>query len=324
MAQAPSTPADEKVRIQKLRSLNLLDSESEERFDRLTRISKKLFDVQVSTVSLIDTNRQWFKSKCEEIGLPNETSRETSFCGHAINEYDVFVVEDALTDMRFKDNPLVTSEPNIRFYAGYPIRIGNGSALGTLCIFDNKPRKFDEEDKQFLRDLGAMAEGEIAALELATTDELTSLSNSRGFKQQANHELKVAVRSKAAISLCMIDLNKFKIINDSFGHAEGNYALLSFAEIMKSTLRDSDVYGRIGGDEFALIIPNSSDGAVSKVRERLSAALKTYNETQNRGYDINFSFGSITILADESTTLDVLLDKADKSMYQEKNKIDKV
>ncbi len=107
---APEIPADEKQRLEKLRALKILDSAPEERFDRLTRMAKRMFDVDVSVVSLIDENRQWFKSKAEDSELPSETSRDISFCGHAILGEQVFVVEDALQDDRFYDNPLVISE----------------------------------------------------------------------------------------------------------------------------------------------------------------------------------------------------------------------
>ncbi|MBU2097222.1 MAG: GAF domain-containing protein, partial [Gammaproteobacteria bacterium] len=174
---APEIPFDEKQRLEKLRALKILDSAPEERFDRLTRMAKKMFGVDVSVVSLVDEGRQWFKSKAEDIGLPTETSRDISFCGHAILGKQVFIVEDTLKDDRFYDNPLVTGDPNIRFYAGYPLKVNNGSALGTLCIFDREPRSFDADDLQLLQDLGTMAEQEIAALQLATLDELTLISN---------------------------------------------------------------------------------------------------------------------------------------------------
>lgn len=148
---SPTIPEDEKQRMEKLRALKLLDSAPEERFDRLTRMAKRMFGVDISVLSLIDDGRQWFKSKHTEMDIPDETSREVSFCGHAILGNDVFVVEDAMDDHRFKDNPLVTADPNIRFYAGYPLKVNNGSALGTLCIIDTEPRAFDPEDSQLLK-----------------------------------------------------------------------------------------------------------------------------------------------------------------------------
>ena len=123
--RAPEQPRDEKTRLSTLRSLHILDSAPEERFDRLTRMARRMFDVPISLVSLVDAERQWFKSKQ---GLEvEEGPRETSFCGHAILGDTTLIVPDALEDERFFDNPLVTGEPNIRFYAGVPLRAIDGS-----------------------------------------------------------------------------------------------------------------------------------------------------------------------------------------------------
>jgi len=173
-------PVQEQQRISSLHALNILDSAPEERFDRLTRLARRLFAVPVAVVSLIDSNRQWFKS---HPGLDVcETSRDVSFCAHAILGNEVMVVEDALEDARFRENPLVTGAPGIRFYAGYPIGGAAGAKFGTLCVIDMVPRKFSEEDRALLRDLATMVEQEMAAMQLATMDELTGLSNRRGLR----------------------------------------------------------------------------------------------------------------------------------------------
>ena len=134
----PGKPANEAARIQVLHGLDLLDSAPEERFDRLTRLAKRLFNVPIALVTLVDKDRQWFKS-C--VGLAaTETPRDISFCGHAILNDGLLLVPDAREDVRFHDNPLVTGEPNIRFYAGYPLTVPNGNKMGTLCLLDTKPR----------------------------------------------------------------------------------------------------------------------------------------------------------------------------------------
>ena len=122
--KTPELPADERTRLEILRSLKILDTLPEERFDRLTRLARKLFDVPIALVSLVDVNRQWFKSSA---GLDaTETPREISFCGHAILGDDILVVSDTQLDERFHDNPLVTGGPAIRFYAGCPLTGANG------------------------------------------------------------------------------------------------------------------------------------------------------------------------------------------------------
>jgi len=128
--QTPRLPSDESERLAALRALNLLDTPAEPRFDRLARIAQRHFGVDIALVSLIDTERQWFKSRQ---GLDVcETHRDVSFCGHAILKEEVLCIPDALEDPRFADNPLVTGAPHIRFYAGAPVHAPNGQRIGTL------------------------------------------------------------------------------------------------------------------------------------------------------------------------------------------------
>lgn len=162
--QAPDYPANEARRLQALYETRLLDSPVEERFDRITRLAKRLFGVPIALVSLVDKDRQWFKSKQ---GLEAcQTSREISFCSHAILQTDLFLVPDASLDPRFSDNPLVTGEPKIRFYAGVPLVTIDGFSIGSFCIIDNTPRDFTLTDQNTLEDLAAIVMAEINQSEL--------------------------------------------------------------------------------------------------------------------------------------------------------------
>lgn len=315
---APDIPLDEKQRLETLRALKILDTAPEERFDRLTRMARKMFGVDISVVSLVDENRQWFKSRAEDSNLPDETSRDVSFCGHAILGVQVFVIEDALKDSRFADNPLVTGDPNIRFYAGYPLKVGNGSALGTLCIFDRKPRRFEADELQLLKDLGAMAEQEIAALQLATLDELTLISNRRGFTDLARHGLNVCLRKRLQAAVAVIDLNKFKPVNDTFGHAEGDRALVVFANALRHVFRKSDICGRIGGDEFAVFMVDAGEREAQEALSRLNDTLSEINQSAQRGYNIEFSAGYVISQTGADETIEELLQQADERMYAAK------
>ncbi len=158
----PEKPANEQQRIQCLLSTGLLDTPPDERFDRITRLAQKYFGVPITMVSLVDKERQWFKSK---IGFTMaETPRDISFCGHAILQNNVFFVPDARSDDRFSDNPLVLGPPNIIFYAGLPLSGIDGSKIGTLCIVDTAPRQLSSEDISVMRDLADCAEDEIALI----------------------------------------------------------------------------------------------------------------------------------------------------------------
>jgi phosphoribosyl 1,2-cyclic phosphodiesterase len=157
--RAPAPP-DEASRLETLRALGLLDTAPDPRFDRITALAAEAFQVPIALVSLVDENRQWFKS-C--VGLEaSETSREVAFCAHAILERDLLVVPDALADARFADNPLVTGAPHVRFYAGVPLHVGDTTPIGTLCLIDTRPRELEARQVELLRSLGAMVERELA------------------------------------------------------------------------------------------------------------------------------------------------------------------
>lgn len=159
----PQLPDNEAERLQALYALKILDTPPEERFDRLTRLVAQFFNMPISAVSLIDANRQWFKSV---YGLDIcESPRETSFCGHTILQNGVMVVPDATKDERFVGNPAVDGEPGVRFYAGHPIYGPDGSALGTLCVLDTKPREIPQELLENLKDWAKLVEQEIYNVE---------------------------------------------------------------------------------------------------------------------------------------------------------------
>jgi phosphoribosyl 1,2-cyclic phosphodiesterase/DNA-binding response OmpR family regulator len=151
-------PPDEPDRLRSLHALGLLDTPAEERFDRLTRLARRVFEVPMALVTLVDAERQWFKSRQ---GIDAEqTPREAAFCAYAIHGDEAFVVPDARADVRFADNPLVAGAPYIRFYAGHPVRIGP-HRIGTLCLGDHRPRDLSDADRQVLEDLAALVENEL-------------------------------------------------------------------------------------------------------------------------------------------------------------------
>jgi GAF domain-containing protein len=139
---------NEKKRLKVLWQYEVLDTVPEELFDDLTELAARICEAPIALISLVDEKRQWFKSK---VGTSvNETSRDFSFCAHAIRQSDLFIVPDATKDARFASNPLVTSDPRIRFYAGAPLITADGYALGTLCVIDKVPRELRPDQKQAL------------------------------------------------------------------------------------------------------------------------------------------------------------------------------
>jgi signal transduction histidine kinase/DNA-binding response OmpR family regulator len=187
--EAPKLPPDEAARLAELHLLQVLDTPAEARFDRITELAQRLFHVPIVFVSLVDANRQWFKSRqgCDA----RETSREISFCGHAILQENVFLVPNALEDERFCDNPLVVGEPFIRFYAGFPLSGPTGMRIGTLCIIDQVPRQLDQSQLLNLRDIGHWVETELAARLV----EETASRMQREFISTVSHELRTPLTS---------------------------------------------------------------------------------------------------------------------------------
>ncbi len=313
---APTIPANEASRLVALQALNILDTLPEERFDRVTRLAKKLFNVPIVLVCLVDADRVWIKSGfgLEQTDYP----RGTSFCGHTILENDMLVVSDTNEDERFSDSALVVDPPNIRFYAGYPLTVSGGVRIGTLCLLDVVPRSFDEKECDLLRDLGRMVEQDFIALELATTDDLTKLANRRGFETLAHHVLTTCNRMTIPASLLFFDLRGIKQINQRFGRAEGDRAITVFADVLQRQLRGSDVVGRFGSDEFVAVVvdlgANGADEIVKRVRHNLDV-LNGYN---NRGYEIGFSVGRIEYNEVKHTSIACLLAEADRVIYANK------
>ncbi|WP_407316335.1 diguanylate cyclase domain-containing protein [Pseudomonas sp. nanlin1] len=309
---APQQPANERQRIHTLRLLNILDTHPEERFDRLTRLARHLFDVPIALVSLVDNQRQWFKSSS---GLEvNETSRDISFCGHAILSDQILMIPDASADERFHDNPLVTGAPGIRFYAGCPLKVGSGSNVGTLCLIDTRPRVLDAEQRGLLRDLAKMAEQELEAMQLANIDELTQVSNRRGFQALAEHALSMSKRMGTAASLLYLDLDDFKALNLAHGHVEGDRALADFAGVLRQVLREMDIVGRLSGDVFVVLLLGSSANDGPAIIERLRLALGEHLGAGRRRYGLAFSVGQIEYDPQRHPNVKQLLSDAEGAM----------
>lgn len=313
---APIAPENELDRIRSLRSLGLLDTAPDERFDRLTRMARRMFQVPIALVTLVDENRQWFKS-CDGLGV-SETPRDISFCGHAILGDGILLIPDALADQRFKDNPLVIGDPHIRFYAGCPIRTADGVKIGTLCVIDREPREFIQEDAMALRDLAAIVEDEVAAHQASMTDELTKLLNRRGLMTQAQFSLDLSVRMRTKLCLVFLDLDKFKQVNDSFGHAEGDAALIGFAALMKKSFRSSDVLGRLSGDEFVALLTVETRQDAEMAVQKFLESLKQLKHERHHGYDLNCSHGIVEFEPSKHRFIKDLISAGDQLMYERK------
>lgn len=310
---APPKPRNEQERLRVLDSYDILDSESEENFDRITRIASAIFGTPIALVSLVDENRQWFKSK---VGLDvGETPRDLAFCAHAICGDDVMVVSDASHDARFRGNSLVTAEPRIRFYAGAPLTSPSGHNLGTLCIIDREPRQLEQHQVTALADLAGLVVRELELRKAASTDFLTGATNRRKFMTTAMHEFARARRYKRPMSVAMFDLDHFKRVNDTYGHAAGDEALKSFAALCQQQIRQQDCFGRMGGEEFALILVETpARDALAVVARIVDKVAAIPIKTEDREFAITVSAG-LAALRDTDENLGDLMIRADRGLY---------
>lgn len=300
MTPAP-IPAGEAARLRALRSYDVLDTAFERGFDDLAAIAARALDAPVALVSLVDGTRQWFKAR---VGTDvAETSRECSFCAHAILEsQDCFVVEDAAADPRFSDNPLVTGEFGLRFYAGAPLVTPEGHALGTLCVVDRVPRTLSDRDAETLKGL---ARAVVTSLELrramrhmrelAVTDGLTGLPNRSGFVDALDRAVEHQRAQLGPMSLLYLDLDGFKRVNDQLGHAAGDDVLRQVAEALRDTLPEGATAARLGGDEFAAILPGHCPKRTSAAGEAARAAISA--RMAERGWCVTASVGACCFLS---------------------------
>ena len=188
----PPIPDDEPERLAALRRYRILDTLPEQVYDDLTRLAAHICQTPMALVSLIDAQRQWFKSR---IGIDDpQTDRAYSFCAHAVATREMLIVPNTLEDLRFEDNPYVVGPPDVRFYAGTPLLSSDGHALGTLCVIDRKPRRFRDDHREMLAALGRLVMSQIELrLHLAERESIERAKSE--FVSIVSHELRTPLTS---------------------------------------------------------------------------------------------------------------------------------
>jgi diguanylate cyclase (GGDEF)-like protein len=292
--------------------------------------------VPTASISLVDETRQWFKSV--QGSVLTETPRKVAFCSHTILSDEILVVPNAAEDVRFSDNPLVTGSEKIMFYAGHPLKAADGSRIGVLCAIDHKPREFSAEDLQTLRDLAALAESELNAKTMVDTqnellsqldverrraliDPLTRLWNREGIMEILKREHARALRTKSHLGILMADIDYFKRINDTHGHPVGDAVLRDVAKQLVASFREYDAVGRVGGEEFLIVMPISpGKGSVESIASRVCKRVGETRVSTTAGLlSLTISIGGVEETVDFAYNADELIRKADDALYRAKH-----
>lgn len=316
LVDASDPATTERLRLEALQRYDILDTPAEQSFDRVTNLARKLFRMPIALVTLIDGHRQWFKSRQ---GLSSEeTPRSSAICAVAIQSHEPLIVEDVRKDPRFADGPYVEEEPFVRFYAGAPLVTPDGHALGTLCVLDHKPRRFGPRQTEVLRQLAGVVMDEIELRVAANTDALTGALSRRAFRAEGERASHLAARHGHDISLAAIDLDHFKRVNDTYGHPAGDAVLSRCVDICLAQLRKSDFIGRLGGEEFAVLLPYSGPRAAYEVAERLRASISAETfEAGGRVFSVTASIGVVGRSA-ATPRLEDMIREADAALYEAK------
>lgn len=333
MLPAP-IPEDEDARLASLQRMQILATPAEESFNRITRIAAQTFNVPFTLISIIDKDRQWFKSS---VGVAEQqTSRDISFCGHVVHSGQMMIIEDASRDARFSDNPLVCSGMNIRFYAGRPLRNAEGYVIGTLCLIDRKPRQMTHKEIQTLNDLGALTETlfsvrglseamEGLLIELDTVkresmiDPLLRTWNRSAIMDILSRENDQANREGSELSILMLDVDRFKSINDIYGHPVGDTVLIEVVQAIRNQLRSYDSIGRYGGEEFMVVLPDAGENEAIKLAERLRKSVEGLTiEVDQHRIRCTISIGIKSVDTGVRQHIDELVMSADQALLTAK------
>lgn len=289
------------------------DHGRDEAFSRLTRLIRNTLGVDIAAVSTIDEGVQSFKS-IDGLVL-QQIPLDESFCRVPYRDGCTVVIPDTSRTVEFENHQLVT-EAGLKAYVGIPLKTSSGAVFGTICGIHKSPRQFSERDLIVLEDIANIAASELELREHANVDMLTGALTRRAFMRDSARLMELLKRKGLCLSMLMVDVDRFKSINDRHGHASGDEVLRSLAIGLKVNLREYDLLGRMGGEEFAIALEGDADRAL-KVAERLRQAVSslqfTFDETV---VNVTASFGLAELKCDEA--FEETLKRADTALYAAK------
>lgn len=326
MPEAPRPPTEIK-RLAAVQRTRLLGTPAEERFDRITRLAKRLFDVPLAALDIVGDHLAWLKSVQGFDAL--EGLRKDSYCHYTVLDSEICLVHDARQDPRVRDSGFADTWV---FYAGVPLHF-EGERIGVLCIGDSTPRQFDDDHLDALRDLAALAEHEVAMavlseaqtslaatneeLEMKTrVDVLTRLWNRQAIMEVAAME-QMQDGDEGALGILMIDLDHFKLINDTHGHLAGDQVLRVVSDRLRAGVRPMDAVGRFGGEEFLAVLTGLTQEDVLTSAERIRSVIAASPiDYEQRSIPVTCSIGCT--LSTPGDDVDTMVKRADVALYRAK------
>lgn len=323
-------PSNESLRLAELRKYKLLDTANEPDFDLLTELAADICAAPYAFISLVDQDRVWFKAKfgSNVVELP----RNDDYCSWTILEDRLLHVPDLSLDPRMANLSKTVGPPFFRMYCGANLITDNGLRIGTLCVLDTKVRELSVEQQGKLGRLAAhvvtLMEGRLRDIEfrsaldelsrLATRDELTGLLNRRALTQVLEQETARCTRFQNELSVLMIDIDHFKTVNDLHGHDVGDIVLAGVARVVQAGIRSIDFASRFGGEEFCVVLPNTSLGGAQKLAESLRRAVEAVIfRDSSEPFSVTVSIGVASLDAKRADS-NHMMKISDTALYQAK------
>lgn len=306
---------DEAGRIAALMRYDILDTAIESEFEQIIQLVQRVFDMPMAAVTLVDSERQWFKAR-RGIG-PAETPRSIAFCNHTIAAADGLAVEDTAVDARFATSPLVIGDPKIRSYLGAPLRTPDGYQIGALCILGSETRRFSPEDREILRGFSEVVMSQMELRQLASRDSLTDTLTRRAFDQEAFEALALIRKKGIEAAMMIIDLDHFKATNDAYGHAVGDEVLKAVSATIETVVGPFGAIGRLGGEEFGVLIQPAGRAGILATAERLRSAVATILVPGHPHIRVTTSIG-VGLATAEMASVEDWMKIADDALYAAK------
>ncbi len=326
------------LRLTQLYSHDVFCTPLEARFDRLTRLARASLNMPVVAITVRSGERLWFKSvigwDVRELPVADSLSERT------LATSDPVVIEDTRLDEGYREHPLVAERPKFRFYAGQSLVDHRGFAAGTFDLYDLKPRTLERKDLEMLHDLVQLARKELLTTDLhdaqaqmvkklnvarreALMDPLTATWNRRAADELLKHAIETADKEGTALGVCLIDVDRFKQINDTHGHAAGDLALRRVARSLVGGVRDGDAVCRTGGDEFLVILPlvgpNDAEEVAGRLRKNIGQAPLRVGRPATT-IPVSISTGTAVRKPGDRRSAAELLQQADSALYHAKER----